>query len=490
MDSYIDVQNLKSPKWRLNHLYYITNKDKKKVKFKLNSVQKHLEENEEKFNCTLKARQLGISTYWLIKYLDLAIFNKNQTVAILSHDRDSLRKLFKIIRYAHKNMHPEIRPALDKGGGSQYRLYFPEINSEIYCTLEAVSDAVSHLHISEMALNNNPEKIETSMDAVPIHTGRISIETTPRGFNHFHDFWKKQNKYRKFFFPWYMNEEYALETHPINKTDDEIKLCEKAKSLFSINITDEQIAFRRVKISERKSIERFLQEYPEDDISCFIASGTPAFDLIKIQGLIKNMPSPIRSDDHIRIYKEPDKTVRYVCGVDTAEGINGDYSVAVMMDVSDRSVVAVLRGHFKPYDFAHEIYELCKHYRKSQAVWPLLGVERNNHGHAVLLELKEHIKYTNLYYAKDERPGWVTDRVTRPVMLDTFIDAVENNNATINDMIILNECLTLINNNGKIEAAEGKHDDTIIATSIAIQLCLSFKVLDIYNDIEKKLLLG
>ena len=58
---------------------------------------------------------------------------------------------------------------------------------------------------------------------------------------------------------------------------------------------------------------------------------------------------------------------------------------------------------------------------------PLVAVEKNNHGHAVLLELKEHIKYPRLFVPEGKKdPGWITDRVTRPIMIDTFIDGVEN----------------------------------------------------------------
>ena len=489
--SALDLDNLKDPVWRLNHLYYITNKDKKKVRFNLNGVQAMLQANDSRFNVTLKARQLGVSTYWLLKYLDIAAFNKNQTIAILSHDWESLRKLFKIIRFAHKNMHPLIRPEIDRGGGSKYRLFFPDINSEIYCTLEAVSDAVSHLHISEMALMDDPDRVRTSMDAVPIHTGRISIETTARGFNHFHEFWSGESGYKKFFFPWYLHDEYQMAHDGSSFTEQENDLVKKAKRLFSIDITPEQIAFRRFKIAQKKSVNAFLQEYPEDDATCFISSGTPAFDVMKINDLTKHTRDPIRQNDIMKLFAEPINGHQYVCGVDTSEGVGNDSSVAIIMDAKTLDVVAKLKSDkLKPFDFAHEVHDLCKYFKRGGAPFPLLAVERNNHGHAVLLELgKDHLDYPNLYTHKDDRPGWITDRVTRPIMLDTFIDSVESNHISIPDIDILSECLTLINNEGKIEAADKKHDDCVIATSIALQMAIKFKELDIYHDIENRILL-
>jgi len=59
-------------------------------------------------------------------------------------------------------------------------------------------------------------------------------------------------------------------------------------------------------------------------------------------------------------------------------------------------------------------------------MYPLVAVERNNHGHAVILELNESPELPNLYVHKDDKLGWLTDRISRPLMIDGFIDAVEH----------------------------------------------------------------
>lgn len=474
------------PAWRLSNLYSITNKAKQIVKFRLNPIQMLLHNKITRYNKILKARQVGISTYFLLKYLDIAVFNENVTCAILSHDRESLGKLFKIIRFGHKTMPELIRPKLDRGGGSRYRLFFPENNSEIYCTLEAVSDAVSHLHISEAALNLNDDKLVTSMDAVPIATGHVSVETTARGFNHFHEFWRSKNAYTDHFFPWFLDPQYAIECEPFALTPDEVELQGKAFNAYKMHLTHAQIMFRRTKIAEKKGVvAKFLQEYPEDDVGCFIATGHPAINPEIVQEYLEEAREPIKADDVLRIFKAKHKDKTYVCGVDTAEGIGHDYSVATLFEAGSRELVATLRGHFKPIELAHAVNKLCMAYRTKHSTAPLLGVERNNHGHAVLLELEEHIDYPNLYHAEDKRAGWKTTSVTRPLMIDTFIDAMENKNIRIYDEIVLNECLTLVDSGGKIEAVDGKHDDCIISCSIALQMILESGNLSIYNDIEK-----
>lgn len=483
---------LKDPDWRLDNLYKIKDKNKKIVKFKKNNIQQILHKNSTQFDIVLKSRQVGISTYYLLKKLDKAIFTPNYTACILSHKRDSMEKLFSIIRRAHKHMHWKVKPELDKGGGSKYELRFPEIDSKIYCTMEAVSDTVNDLHISEMALMDNDERVWTSMDAVPLNDGIISIETTPRGFNHFHKFWIDKDKvFKNHFFPWYLHEEYKIETNlNIQYSNKELDLIRKAKNLFGVDIDKDQIMFRRTKIKQKKGEKIFLREYPEDDKSCFMGSGDSPFDLEIITGLQNNAKEPIEKTDTMEIYEDYDSNKRYVCGADTAEGKGGDYSVATMFEVKTMKQVAQIRSNrWKPRVFADKILDLCNRYSKPGREKPLLAVELNNHGHAVLLQLEEHIMYPNLYEYKDNNKGWLTNSVTRPIMLDCFIDSVEDGIVVLNSNDTLNECLTLVNNKGKIEAEEGEHDDCIIAASIAIQMCILQKSnLSLYDNLEDTIL--
>jgi hypothetical protein len=149
----------------------------------------------------------------------------------------------------------------------------------------------------------------------------------------------------------------------------------------------------------------------------------------------------------------------------------------------------------KPSEFADKIVQMAELYSHS---YPpiLVGVERNNHGHAVLLKLDEIHEYMNIYRTRRENKkteieevklGWPTDRVTRPLMLDTLIDGVERGTIILNDKDTLGECLTLINNDGKIEAEEGKHDDLVMAAAIAVQMSIEESKLEIYSNAGSKI---
>lgn len=482
--------NFKNPLWRLNHLYKIIDKNGDKITFKNNIVQVKLNKSKSKRKIVLKARQQGVSTNELIKMFDNTIWTPNRTNCILAHEQDSIKKLFRIIKRAYDFMDKDIMPQVDRGGGSKYELFFPAHNSRIYTDLESRSDTIHKLHVSEAAFMKDHTKLKATLQAVPID-GEVCIESTPNGLEFFHDMWSDPHSgYEKFFFPWYLFPEYTLSTDQmkIDLTKDERLLCKKAKKLFNITITKGQILFRRFKQSELK--ELFIQEYPEDDSTCFLSSGQSFFDLVIVKRIKDDLKMPITDDGLIKIFQTYQKGHVYACGADTAEGVGGDYSVGTIYDINTLEQVAEIKGHLKPYDFAHELNDLCSQYQRGNNIWPILAVERNNHGHAVLLELENHIRYINLYRHKDEKLGWLTDKITKPIMLNGFREGLENQTLTINSHDLLSEALTFINNNGKLEASVGKHDDCIIASSIAAQICLlNSSINNNYQNIEKRILL-
>lgn len=475
-----------NPNWRLTNLYRITNKDGDKVIFNPNSIQQKVLDNKNKKKIVLKARQFGISTVCILQLLDYVLWNDNATACILAHEKDAIKKLFKIVKYAYAELPDDLKPELDRGGGSMYEYYFPKINSRIYCDLESRGDTIHRLHISEMAFIKEVDRVNATLQTVPLN-GHVTMETTPNGMgNHFYKLWRQEDQiYTRLFFPWFMHDEYWVYVNSFIPTDEEKEFMIKAKKNYDINISREQMAFRRLKKEELGDM--FIQEYPEDDYTCFLSTGNAALSLDKVSKIEQSDRPILRTVNEIKIYKERVSTKMYIVGADPAEGVGNDYSVAVMLDVETREEVAFVRGQYEPFAFAHKLNEMCEMYR-GQHKFPLLVVEQNNHGHAVLLELIRHVKYPNIYYRKDNVAGWRTDLVTRPIMIDTFIDAVHNDNIIINSDEIINECFTLINNNGKIQAAPNEHDDCVVALAICLKVLVDrYKTIQVYNDIGNKI---
>jgi hypothetical protein len=490
--------DIKDPIWRLNNLYKIVDKSGHKVTFKQNSVQRQLNNYTQKRRRILKARQMGISTNELLRMLDFVLFNKNKTACIIAHEQDSINKLFRIVRRAYEFMPDNLKPALDRGGGSQYSMAFPSINSRIYCDLESRSDTIHWLHISEKAFIKEIDRVHATTEAVPI-SGVITEESTPQGLNHFYESWMEpDSNYTNIFLPWFFLEDYQIRNTEVNSssyTAEEKSFIKMAKAVHGVDITPGQIDFRRFKKRELKSL--FVQEYSESDTTCFLTSGNNVFDLALIKPMYDKAPKPIEVVDGIRVYKRRvDKNEIYVIGADTAEGVEGDASAAHVFEVRSREQVASFHSNkIKPSEFAQVLKKMAEMYDVGYP-GPLLAVERNNHGHAVILYLDEVLGYTNLFRTKKEnkktdmdevRIGWTTDRVTRPLMIDTLIEGVEHGTITLNDKDTLAQCLTLVNNDGKIEAEEGKHDDLVIAAAISIQMCIEEGVFALYDNIAGKI---
>jgi hypothetical protein len=479
-------ENLKDRRFRLNNFYKIVDKQGNKVTFTENPIQRVINDDPALRKYILKSRQKGVTTNCLIEHFDGTIWKPNTNTCILSHDQGSLEKIFNIIKRAHMYMHPSIQPRLDRGGGSKYEMRFPEVNSKIYADLESRGDTINRLHISEAAFAD-PKRIRATLEAVPIKTGRVTFETTPNGMgNDFYFRWIDKNSYySKLFFPWYYDDEYQMPVDNIlGYTDEETEFIKKAKKLYGISISPEQIAFRRFKISDLK--ELYYQEYPEDDATCFLASGGAAMDQFFIKKLMDDLITPYKDLGQLKIIKPYDKTHYYAMGADVAEGVSSDYSVCVVIDITTREVVCIFRANnIRPWAFAHQIDKVAKMYQHGAKPFPKLGVEINNHGHAVVQELWQNIGYRNLYFHKEDSPGWKTDMITRPLMVDAFIEIVENGGLAVNCSEILAECLTLVDNDGKIEAADGSHDDTIIATAIAIQMMVKSGNNDLYENLHK-----
>jgi len=95
--------------------------------------------------------------------------------------------------------------------------------------------------------------------------------------------------------------------------------------------------------------------------------------------------------------------------------------------------------------------------------------------------------YANLYHYKPDTAGWLTNSVTRPKMIDSFIESVESGIIKLNSSDTLAECLTLVDNNGKIQAEDGENDDTIISAAIGVQMLIEDSISDVYENLENKI---
>ena len=154
---------------------------------------------------------------------------------------------------------------------------------------------------------------------------------------------------------------------------------------------------------------------------------------------------------------------QYIIGVDTAGGgSEGDYACAQVIDRRIGLQCAELHGHFPPYELARRLAALGREYGNA-----LIAVERNNHGYGVLAHLKD-LRYENLFQQGGQE-GWLTSVVTRPAMIENLAAALIEQPELFHSPRLLGELKTFVRHaDGHGAAAEGAHDDCVMAMAIAL----------------------
>jgi len=99
-------------RWRLNNLYWITDKDGRRVQFKTNWAQEQLFDDMHFMNVILKARQLGVTTFLQIFMLDACLFDSDTRAGVIAHNLNDARAIFQDkIKYPYDNLPDAIKDA-------------------------------------------------------------------------------------------------------------------------------------------------------------------------------------------------------------------------------------------------------------------------------------------------------------------------------------------------------------------------------------------
>ena len=310
------IKRLGDPFWRLNNLYWIIDKDGVKRKFTLNWAQKQLYDNIWYANIILKARQLGISTFCCLLFLDRCLFNSNVSAGIIAHTREDAEYLFKRIKFAYDNLPPELQAERPSNIASARELAFSN-KSSIRVGTSMRSSTLQFLHISEFGkiCAHFPDKareiITGSLNTLGVRQ-KIFIESTAEGKDgHFYDLCKQAEAmqlekkpltpldYRFFFFPWFKCPDYTLsERVTIPK---EVEEYFEKLALENIDLTLPQRTWYYKKLlTQREDMKR---EYPSTPTEAFESAIDGSFyakwlSEARFEGRITNVPW----DQQARVY--------------------------------------------------------------------------------------------------------------------------------------------------------------------------------------------
>jgi hypothetical protein len=171
------------------------------------------------------------------------------------------------------------------------------------------------------------------------------------------------------------------------------------------------------------------------------------------------------------VFAGPEPGRRYVIGADPAEGNpQSDESAASVVDAVTGEQVAVLAGRFEPAVFAARLADAASTYHGAGIL-----VERNNHGHAVLLWLVEH-KWDwlandrpapyRLLRGWDGKPGWLSTGRGKALAFDAAADALREGQTRVRDRTTLEQLMAI--RGATLSAPAGEHDDRAVAHVLAL----------------------
>jgi hypothetical protein len=376
--------------------------------------------------------------------------------AIIGYNSSLTSELLDKVKTFYRTTPSELRPTIFYN--SKYEISFPRIDSKIMVlpSTENVGRGYTLHNVlaTELSAWDKAEEKMTTLEAsVPIG-GKIVIESTPRGMgNLYHRMWMSDNDYAKKMYGWWWG-----------YNEEEIEMIRKRLN----------------------NPQKFAQEY-----GCrFLSSGRPVFDYDYIEKQYKNVlrvgdivgEHIVKEEDGLRIYRPPERDGLYVFGVDVSEGvIGGDYSSVTVWDRKTGEEVAMFRGMLAPDILGEKLDKWGRKYNNA-----LMVVEINNHGLTTVTILRQKT-YPSLYFRQvkletmgvtgSDKIGWRTTKVTRPLLIDDFAQAVRDGILTIHSKELLDEMSVFVyDEKGDAVPQEGFHDDTIFSAGIGIQ---GFKIL--YN---------
>ncbi|WP_110933264.1 hypothetical protein [Paenibacillus bouchesdurhonensis] len=516
------------PEYLIEMFFVIVDKDMNTVPFFLNEVQRSflndINKAKEEYQkgerlhlkfLVLKGRQQGFTSFITAYQLANALINKNFSGFTLADSGDNTNTIFEDkAKYIYNQLPEVLQPSIKYNNRREF--HFDVLNSRWRVNTAGNKDVgrsktINFFHGSEAAFWSEMQSIIAGLGQALTKDSIQILETTADGFNEYKDLWDGENNWENKFYVWWRTAEYrlpftvkgkeefiqAVNNFGSQPSSELRKIFEKIKRLRKEEGLDwEQLNWYYNKWKDLK--DELDQEYPCYPEEAFLATGKPIFDKEKVIARIEELRKryktnePLRGDfiwdvhgeqiwdnsirfvpdesGFITLYKQPSKGRPYVIGGDIAEG-GADFSSGQVLDNITGDQVAVWHGHIDTDLFAKYMYCLGKYYNDA-----LIAIEMNFDLHPVkeLTRLNYYKQYrrenvdSNHGDKQDDKFGFRTTSITRPVIISNLVTVVRESIETINDILTLQEMLTFVRNDkGKPEAITGKHDDTIMALAIA-----------------------
>lgn len=404
--------------------------------FVFKPAQQKLHANLTLRNLVVKPSQIGSTSYYTGIFFRRTMFKPDTTSVIVAHESFLSERLLNRTEVFYQSTPERLRPRMDHSSATEKR--FPDINSVMYIgTARAAvfgrGEPIHNILFSEAAFYL-PDAIDRivipSLQRVP-PDGTVVIESTPNGEGgYFYEEVMAAMEGRSVFtltvLHWWEEPDNfllpgseLLQNFPDFQNDFEYTAEEQILVNNNDLVTD-QIRWRRWKILEMGDL--FWQEHLESLDSCFVAAGSPYYDLTAAFALTARAYAPMARREDVQIWEEPIEGARYVMGVDPGQARQTE-SVACVVRLDDELgpvQVAVLGGLYEPDHFGAITMPLARRYNLAK-----INPEVNGHGIAYLDAIKN--KYPNIFTRRDiekgkpiQAKGWISSVKTKPFMMDAI----------------------------------------------------------------------
>lgn len=415
-------------------------------------------ESDHKFFLALKARQLGVSWWKWAHCLWKGLFRPVQTCLIFSAgEREAKEAVGQRIMGMWERLPPEIQgaPLAKKGvqeiqlaNGSRF-IAFPRNAGVSYTATEAIVDEADKGETDDLAIVL--KNVEPTIEA----GGQLWLISTTEKSRPESTFKKicraamaKKNSYVPIFIPWQERPGRTQEWY------------------------DAKYAAEAATNGPEAAADYMAQEYPSTAAEALAATEKGRrIPSLWLNPCFKPMAQPdlkwTPAIPGLQIFALPARDakrapVRYVISGDPAEGNpNSDDSAAHVLRVDTGEEVAMFAGKLEPAVFAEYIAKLGDWYNSADIM-----VERNNHGHAVLLWLREHSGLIILD-GHDDKPGWLTSEKGKSLLYATACDMFKNRELTVHSRRTFEQLSTIEGDTQR--APEGLHDDLAMSFVLGAQ---------------------
>jgi hypothetical protein len=394
----------------------------------------------------MEGRQQGKTTSAAAYILWYTIFQESKSVAILANKSTTAREIMSRYQLMYEYLPIWMQQGIKVWNKGDVEL---ENGSKVFTSATTASGirgkSVNMLYIDEAAIipNNIADAFFTAVYPVISagQTTKILITSTPLGYNHFWKFWNdamnKRNDFVPMFIPYW------------------------------------EIPGRDAKWAEEQRRQLGDLKYNQEVLCKFLGS---ALTLIR-SDIIEQMSydNPTYQKDGLDVYDFVEKDRSYVLVADSAQGVGGDYSAFVVVDITEvpYKVVAKYRDNqIAPLLYPSVIYRVAKEYNNA---FVLIEI---NFSEQVAHILYNEYEYENILFVQRDAKGQkisggfagagktqlgvTTDKKVKRIGCFNFKSLMEEKKILIPDADIISEISTFIESKGSYAADEGYHDDLVM----------------------------